>query len=155
MLEHLANAEGEPLGVHVDLLEQQARVEVHGARLHVLGVDARGGVRAEERPLHGQDDVEVDAVDLGGEGRVDVGARRRHVVADRERAGLDAPQDVHDAAVLRPHLVVEEAAQVLGEDTDGGLGLLAGVEPVVVDAAHAAVWPARGARPDDRADRVE
>ena len=59
--------------------------------------------------------------------------RRLSVVAELQRARLDAAQDVDHPAVLEPHLVVEEPPQLLGQQADRRLGALAGVQPVVVD----------------------
>ena len=45
---------------------------------------------------------------------------------------FNAAQDVHDAPVLQPGLVVEKPAQLLGEPGHGALGVFTGLEPVVM-----------------------
>src|SRR5690606_14664435 len=45
-----------------------------------------------------------------------------------------------------PHLIVQEPAQLRRQQRDGALRVLAGVEPVVVDPAHAPVRPQLGDR---------
>ena len=52
---------------------------------------------------------------------------------------LDLAHQVQHAAVLQPHLVVGEAAQLLGDAADRVLGALGGLGPAVVDGAQAAV----------------
>jgi hypothetical protein len=52
---------------------------------------------------------------------------------------LDAADHLHDQFVLQPHLVVEVAAQLLGQARHRSLRHLAGFQPVVVDAQHAFV----------------
>ena len=48
-------------------------------------------------------------------------------------------QNVHDPAILDPRLIVEEAAQLLRKPSHGALGVLAGFQPIVVNAPGAAV----------------
>ncbi len=74
-------------------------------------------------------------------------------VAQGQRLGLDAVQDVHDAAVLQPGLVVQKAPQLLRQLRHRALGVLAGLQPVVVDAracGHRAAGPPRRAAPATR-----
>ena len=52
-------------------------------------------------------------------------------------------QDVHDAAVLDPRLVVEEPAQLRRELGNGALRVLAGFEPVIVYAPGAGIGAQR------------
>ena len=53
--------------------------------------------------------------------------------------GLDAMQDVHDAAILQPDFVVQKAPQLLRELRHGGLRLLTRLQPIVVNALEAQV----------------
>mgnify|MGYP005811914963 CR=1 FL=1 len=59
--------------------------------------------------------------------------------APRERLALDAAQQFEDATVFEKGAVVEEAPQLLRKPRDGALRVLAGLEPVVVDAARARI----------------
>ena len=61
---------------------------------------------------------------------------RRRLLAGGEGAGLDAPDELHDALVLQEHLVVEQPAHLLGQLADGALGLLDGGQPVLVQVRH-------------------
>src|SRR5690606_13220710 len=63
--------------------------------------------------------------------------RRR--VADGERMLLELADHGHDAAVLEPRLIVEVAAQLLGQPGHRALRDLAGAEPIVVDALQARI----------------
>ena len=69
-------------------------------------------------------------------------------MAHGDGVGLDASQDLHDPPVLQPRLIVEEPAELLREAGDGALGVLAGVEPVVVQPAGSGV----GCEGDDRVE---
>lgn len=89
-----------------------------------------GGVY--EGSLHRQRDGRRGGIELGDQ------VAHRGVPHGQGRT-LDGPQQLDDATVLEPDLVVEEAAQLLGAAEDRLLGALGGVEPVEVDAAQTAV----------------
>ncbi len=106
-LQGLANVPGELRAVDDHLREQRGGVQVF-----VAGLDGQVGDRRldrwrVQRPLHGQLD------ERGGVGDAHHVVCRRRCFAQGERLGFDAVQDVHDAAVFQPGLVVEKAAQLL------------------------------------------
>ena len=69
--------------------------------------------------------------------RLNRAGRRR--IAQRQGFGLDAVQQIHDAAVFQPGLVVQKAAQLLRQLGHGALRVFARLQPVVVHAAQAGV----------------
>ena len=91
-----------------------------------------------ERPLERQRDLDAGLVDH--QARASGGAART-----AQGGGLDRAHQVQDPPVLQPHLVVEEAPQLLGDLPHGALGALGRLRPVVVDRAESPV----------RVDRVE
>ena len=124
---HGADVRGERRGVDVHLVEQRGGVEVVVPALQVAAVDGAARLQRVEGALHGQDDRGASASIPRASS---VGARR----AARARRSRCCADQVHHPPVLQPHPVVEEAAQLLGEAAHGGLGALAGVGPLVVDA---------------------
>ena len=82
-----------------------------------------------ERPFQRQIDIRRGFVQF----HKDAGGR---ILADRQRALFHASNELHDAAVLEPCLIVEIAPQLFREARDGPLGYLAGLEPIVMDAAQ-------------------
>ena len=96
-------------------LRQRVLVDVvdgeEGGRLGELvgtldgAVDLSLGGRGVERPLEGQDNLDA--------GRVNLQSEPRWVGADFQRRDLHGTDEVEDAAVLQPDLVVEKAAQLL------------------------------------------
>ena len=58
----------------------------------------------------------------------------RRPVTEREGAALERADDLHDAPVLEPDLIVEESSQLGREPGDGALGALARFHPIVMDA---------------------
>lgn len=84
-----------------------------------------------QRPIEGQGDRDSRLVDLQAE--------RRGPVPNLESRGLDRAHEVEHPSVLQPDLVVQEAAQLLGDLPYGALGTLRGLRPVVVDGAQPAI----------------
>ena len=85
-----------------------------------------------QRPFHRQFDIG------GGIGNLHEFAGRR-LAAQGDGFAFDAAQDVHDAAVFQPGLVVKKTAELLRELGDRALRVLAGFQPVVMDAPGAAI----------------
>lgn len=112
----------------MDLLEQGGRIGLVVASGGPDGVTVKTRLadRGVERPLHRQHDVGSLGVDLHRE--IDPG-----LVAQAQRAALDASQQVDHPAVLEPYLVIEEPSQLLGQLPYRRLGRLGGLQPVVVD----------------------
>ena len=130
---------GEACLVHRDLLEERVRVDVLVAGLDAQLGDRLPGGRGVQRALQRQLDRRA------GEGDLYRRAGRRRG-AQGQRLALDAVQQVHDAAVLQPGLVVEEATQLLRELRHRALGVLARLQPVVMHAAGAGIGVELGHR---------
>ncbi len=60
-------------------------------------------------------------------------------IADGNGVLLDHAQDLDDAPVLEPRLVVDEATQLRSERRHRSLRVVPGVEPVLMDAPNASV----------------
>ena len=117
----------QPRPVDHHLGEEGGGVQLGVPRLDLDVRDERLGGRPVEGPFHRQPDV--------GRGPRLVHERSgRRGVAERQGVGLDPVQEVHDAAVLEPRAVVEEPPELLREQGDGALGVLARFQPVVVHA---------------------
>ena len=66
-------------------------------------------------------------------------AVHRPVVTYRKCVGLDGAEDLDDATVVEPRLVVDETAKLRRQRCDGSQCVIASVEPVVMDAAKSTV----------------
>ena len=132
VLQGVADMAGQPCRVDKNLVKQLSGVDVFIARLqHQVG-NHRLNAWGDQGALHGQCNV---CAGLRHFHHV-AGCRR---VAQRQRLAFDAVQDVHDAAVFLPGLIIEKTAQLLGQGGDGALGMFARFHPVVVNAAGAGV----------------
>jgi hypothetical protein len=103
--------------------------------LHRFNLESVAARTTKERTLHGQADGDTGVVKLHGDYRFGL-------VADAECLALDGAEQVEDPPILEPHVIVEEAAELVGEETNGGLGALAGVDPVEMDPAQSPVLTA-------------
>ena len=61
------------------------------------------------------------------------------MIPQRHGVFFDALQDIHDAAVLKEHLIVNEAPELLGELPHRAKRMLPGVLPIVVDPTHSGI----------------
>ena len=132
--ERLPDAAAQRLRIHVDLLEQRGRVGFLVGGPHVLAVDARLAHRGVQRALHGQPDGRGGGVEVHG-------YRDGFLVAELQRAGFDAAQDVDHPAVLEPHLVIEEPPELFGQLAHRRLRPLGRVEPVIVNMPQPRILP--------------
>jgi hypothetical protein len=114
--------------IGVGLLEQGGGVGLFVAASgpDVLAVEAGFADRRVQGALERQGEHGRGGVDLDRE------AGRRGI-AQPQRASLDLTQDVDDPPILEPGLVIEEAAELLGQLRDDRLGAPGRVQPVVVD----------------------
>lgn len=126
------------------LVDDAVREQSRSIQVFVASGDARAGNgqlhgRGIQGALHRQIDAGSDVVDTHV---VACGRLRAH----RQRAGLDAAQDVHDAAVFKEGLVVEKAPQLLRQQSRRTLRLLSGLQPVVMHTPQARVGRQTGHR---------
>ena len=106
---------------------EYARIHIGITRLQFDIADRRFDRRAVERPLHGQLDLRRRI------GHAHHRPRGRRA-AQRQHLGLDAMQNVHDATVLQPGLIIEETPQLLRKLSHSALCVFTGLQPVVVHA---------------------
>src|SRR5271165_5204274 len=91
--------------------------------------------RAIERTLHREIDRDARVVELHGHSPVGP-------ATDPQRLGLDRTKQVEYTSILQPHLIIEKAPELIGEEPDGGLRPLAGIDPIEMDAAESPVLTA-------------
>jgi hypothetical protein len=118
-------------GIHIDLVEQRGQVGFLVGRLDRAAVDGRLGDRRIQRAFHRKHEVGRRGIQLGSD--------RDAFFAQAQRMRFDLVQDVDHPAVFRPHLIIEKAAELLGQLAHRGLGPLGGVQPVVVDVPQARI----------------
>lgn len=99
---------------------------------HLIDTDRRRAGRVGKAAFHRERDVRRSGGDRGEQ-------PDWRPIADGNCVLLDHAQDLDDAPVLEPRLVVDEATQLRSERRHRSLRVVPGVEPVVMDAPNASV----------------
>ena len=87
-----------------------------------------------QRPLHRQFERCAEA----GDGDK---LTSRCRLAHTQRFGFNAVQDIHNAPILQPGLIIQKTTQLLRQLGHRALGMFTGFEPVVMDASATDIRP--------------